>query len=102
VTDDEVVVTNDKAFLGGTFELVGPHGETLARAPVPKVTARPSRPDAAPEDAAPTEDLKEIRVPFVPVNGKRAAEVATYRLRLSSGEVRTSRGMGMGLEYDLH
>ncbi|MBK8213598.1 MAG: DUF3160 domain-containing protein [Myxococcales bacterium] len=101
VTDDEVTVTNDKAFSGGTFELVGPHGETLARAVVPKIAARPRRPGHE-DDPASSEELTEVHVPFVPANGKRSGEASTYRLRLASGEVWTSRGMGMGLEYDTH
>lgn len=102
VTDDAVTVTNDKAFAGGTFELVGPHGETLARAVVPKIAARPRRPGHEDDDAVPAEELKEVRVPFVPEKGKRTGEPSTYRLRLGNGEVWTSRGMGVGLEYDTH
>jgi hypothetical protein len=101
VTDDEVTVTNDKAFSGGTFELVGPHGETLARAVVPKIAARP-RPPGHEDEPVPVEELTAVHVPFVPANGKRSGEASTYRLRLASGEVWTSRGMGMGLEYDTH
>ena len=101
VTDSEVTVTNDKAFPGGTFELVGPHGETLARAVVSKIAARPRRPGHE-DEPVPAEELTEVHVPFVPANGKRSGEASTYRLRLGSGEVWTSRGMGMGLEYDTH